>query len=41
MARLMDHPDEIDAVLNKGADKARAIAQPIMEKTYDIVGMLR
>ena len=41
MARLMDQPDEIDAILKAGADKARTIAQPILEKTYEIVGMIR
>ncbi len=41
MARLMQAPDEIDAILRKGADKARAIADPILEKTLDIVGMVR
>ncbi len=41
MARLMDDPTEIDAILAKGADKARAIADPILARTYDIVGFLR
>ena len=41
MARLMDDPAEIDGVLAKGADKARAIAEPILARTYDIVGFLR
>ena len=41
MARLMDSPGEIDALLHKGADQARAIAAPILEQTYDIVGMVR
>lgn len=41
MARLMEHPDEIDAILRKGADRARAIAAPILKQTYDIVGMIR
>jgi tryptophanyl-tRNA synthetase len=41
MARLMEHQDEIDAILRKGADQARAIAAPILQKTYDIVGMVR
>ncbi|MCI2399399.1 tryptophan--tRNA ligase [Aliiroseovarius subalbicans] len=41
MARLMAQPDEIDAILAKGAEKAEAIAQPILEQTYDIVGLLR
>ncbi|MCW1931626.1 tryptophan--tRNA ligase [Pararhodobacter zhoushanensis] len=41
MARLMQAPDEIDAILGQGADRADAIARPIMERTYDIVGMVR
>ncbi|MEC3862620.1 tryptophan--tRNA ligase [Mesobacterium sp. TK19101] len=41
MARLMQAPDEIDAILRKGADRARAIAQPIMDRTLEIVGMVR
>ncbi|WP_276719056.1 tryptophan--tRNA ligase [Pseudooceanicola nitratireducens] len=41
MARLMETPDEIDAILRNGADRARAIAAPVLKKTYDIVGMIR
>ncbi|WP_300519936.1 tryptophan--tRNA ligase [Aliiroseovarius sp.] len=41
MARLMKKPDEIDAILAKGSEKADAIAQPILQKTYDIVGLVR
>ncbi|SPF77624.1 tryptophan--tRNA ligase [Pseudoprimorskyibacter insulae] len=41
MARLMQAPEEIDAILRNGGDKARAIAEPILKKTYDIVGMVR
>ena len=41
MRRLMADPSEIDRTLAKGADNAREIAQPILEQTYDIVGMLR
>ena len=41
MARLMEDPAEIDRVLAGGADKARTIATPILERTYDIVGMIR
>ncbi len=41
MARLMQHEDEIDAILRAGAERARAIAAPILQKTYDIVGMIR
>lgn len=41
MARLMQTPDEIDKILRKGADKARAIANPILAQTMEIVGMVR
>ncbi len=41
MSRLMQDPAEIDRILAKGADKANAIAQPILDKTYDIVGFVR
>jgi tryptophanyl-tRNA synthetase len=41
MARLMETPDEIDAILRNGADRARAIAAPILQQAYDIVGMIR
>jgi len=41
MARLMEDTSEIDRILGGGAAKASAIAAPILEKTYDIVGMIR
>jgi tryptophanyl-tRNA synthetase len=41
MARLMQAPEEIDAILRDGGDKARAIAEPVLRKTYEIVGMVR
>ena len=41
MARYMDDPAEIDRILATGAEKARAIAEPILQQTYDIVGLLR
>ncbi|WP_322890219.1 MULTISPECIES: tryptophan--tRNA ligase [unclassified Yoonia] len=41
MARFMDDPAEIDRILAQGADKARAIAEPVLQRTYDIVGLLR
>ena len=41
MARLMADPAEIDRILGVGAEKARAIAAPILARTYEIVGMLR
>jgi tryptophanyl-tRNA synthetase len=41
MKRLMDEPAHIDAVLKKGAERANAIAEPILKDVYDIVGFLR
>ena len=41
MRRLMDDPAELDRIIGKGADKAEAIARPILEQTYDIVGLVR
>jgi tryptophanyl-tRNA synthetase len=41
MSRLMADPAEIDRILGRGAERAREITVPILEKTYDIVGMLR
>ena len=41
MSRLMQDPAEIDRILGQGADRADAIARPIMEQTYEIVGMVR
>lgn len=40
MARLMGEEAEIDRILAHGAEKARAIAAPILQQTYDIVGMV-
>jgi len=41
MNRLMQDPAEIDRILGKGADRADAIARPIVDQVYDIVGMIR
>ena len=41
MARLMADPAEIDRTLGAGADRADAIAQPILARTLEIVGMIR
>ena len=41
MARLMADPAEIDRILGQGAEKARALAAPILKQTYEIVGLLR
>ena len=41
MARLMQDPSEIDRILGRGAERAREIATPILDRTYDILGMVR
>lgn len=41
IARLMQDPAEIDRILARGAERAREITVPILERTYDIVGMVR
>ena len=41
MNRLMKDPAEIDRILGKGADRAEAIAQPIVDRAKEITGMIR
>lgn len=41
MRRRVADPAEIDRTLARGAERARAIAGPILARTYDIIGMLR
>ncbi|MGP3698682.1 tryptophan--tRNA ligase [Rhodobacter sp. NSM] len=41
MNRLMADPAEIDRILGDGADRAEAVARPILDEVYDIVGMIR
>ncbi len=41
MTRLMQDPTEIDRILGQGAARAEAIARPIVDQVYDIVGMIR
>ena len=40
MSRLMQDVAEIDRILADGADRARAIAAPILHQTYEIMGMV-
>ncbi|MSO72152.1 MAG: tryptophan--tRNA ligase [Rhodospirillaceae bacterium] len=40
MKRLMDDPVEIDQVLKCGADKANALAAPVLAEVYKAVGFL-
>jgi tryptophanyl-tRNA synthetase len=41
MTRLMQDPAEIDRILGEGADRAEAMARPVLDKVYEIVGMIR
>ena len=41
MVRLMRDPGEIDRILGEGADRADAIARPILSDVYEITGMIR
>ena len=41
MNRLMNDPAEVDKILKDGAARAHAIADPIVQQVYDIVGFLR
>jgi len=41
MQRLCDDPGAVDEVLRDGAERARAIAEPVLEEVYDAVGFLR
>ena len=41
MKRLTDDPASVDAVLKKGAEQAREIAEPVIEEAKKIVGFLK
>jgi tryptophanyl-tRNA synthetase len=41
MNRLMQDKAEIDRILGAGAMRAEAIARPILDQVYDILGMIR
>jgi tryptophanyl-tRNA synthetase len=40
MKRLMDDPAELDRILARGAEKASAIAEPVLDEVYEAVGFL-
>jgi len=40
MKRLVAEPHHIDAVLHKGAERARALSKPILDEVMDIVGFV-
>ena len=41
MRRLLADPAEIDRILKSGAQKARAIATPVMDEVKKRVGFIR
>ena len=41
MKAMVADPSHVDAVLRDGAERARAIAEPVLEEVYDAVGFLR
>ena len=41
MRRLMAAPDHVDAIIKTGAEKARAIAEPILQEIREKVGFLQ
>jgi tryptophanyl-tRNA synthetase len=41
MVRLMRDPAEIDRILGQGAVRAEAMARPVLDQVYDILGMIR
>ena len=41
MRRLVAAPDHVDAILARGAERARAISNPIIRDVHDIIGFLR
>lgn len=40
MRRLLNQPDELDAILRDGAERAHKIADPILKKTKEIIGFI-
>jgi tryptophanyl-tRNA synthetase len=41
MRRLTADPGAVDAVLRDGAERCRAMAEPILAEVYRIVGFLK
>ncbi|WP_404382295.1 tryptophan--tRNA ligase [Caenispirillum salinarum] len=41
MRELLDDPAQIDAVLHRGMERARAISEPIIDEVYEKVGFLK
>lgn len=41
MERLLSDPVEIDSILHKGAQRAQAVAAPVLDEVYDVLGLVR
>ncbi len=41
MQRLMKDPGHVDAILRRGAERARALAAPVLAEVYKVVGFLK
>lgn len=41
MERLLSDPAEIDSILHKGAQRAQAVAVPVLDEVYDVLGLVR
>jgi tryptophanyl-tRNA synthetase len=41
MRRLVAEPGHIDAILSRGSERARAVAEPNLREVFDIMGLLR
>ena len=41
MKRMVDDTHYVDSVLREGAERAQAVAAPIIDEVYDIIGFLR
>ena len=39
MSELLNEPKELDKVIYDGADKASAIARPVLSEVYDAIGL--
>ena len=39
--QLMNHPEELEAILLRGAERARAIARPLLDRLREAVGLRR
>ena len=39
MGRIMQDIPQLDKGLDNGARKAKSVAEPILQKTFDIIGM--